>query len=309
MNPNKIKTVTGWIDASELQGCYVHEHLYAKATQSIVDNNPNMAVTDLSKIAVDLKEFKDLGGNCVVEVTTIDYGRDLNKLHDLSKKSGVYIVGTGGFNKGVFNREFLENKEVYEVAKDLIHEINQEIGPGVLKIGTSLNRIDDWELIGLKAISEAHKQTGIPITTHTEKGTFASQQLSLFKQEGVQPSAIIIGHQDQNTDFSEHMKLISQGAFIGYDSIPKTKYDTKHRAIEFIAHLATKGLHNHVLVSGDFARTNYYHGYGGEPGLAYLLSEFKEELRYYLMKQDIDAEQVIEDIFKNNPAKALSFRF
>ncbi len=309
MNANKIKTVTGWIEPSEITGCYVHEHLYAEATPNIVSDNPKMAVTDISKVAVDLRDFASLGGNCVVDVTTIDYGRDLHKLKELSNISGVYIIGTGGFNKGVFNRVFLENRDYKLVASELVDEIHQDIGPGVLKIGTSYNRIDDWELIGLKAISEAHKQTGIPITTHTEKGTFALEQLDLFKKQGVNPSSIIVGHLDQNPDLDVHLALIKQGAYLGYDSIPKTKYDTKKRAMEFIAYLAKKGLHTQLVVSGDFARTNYYKGYDGEPGLAYLLSEFKEELMQYLIKQDIDANQVIVDIFKNNPSKALSFRF
>ena len=309
MNANQIKTITGWINKEDITGCYVHEHLYTEAIPEIVSKQPEMAVTNLDKIVVDLKDFSSLGGNCIVDVTTMDYGRSLEKLNELSMKSGVYIVATGGFNKGKFNQSFLENQDPQKVAIKLLEEVNQEVGPGVLKIGTSLNRIDPWELVGLKAISMVHLKTGIPITTHTEKGTFAQEQLNLFNKEGVDSSAIILGHLDQNPDFDLHVQLIKQGAYLGYDSIPKTKYDTKQRAMDFIAELAKLGLHTKVLVSGDFARSSYYTGYGGKPGLKYLLSDFKQELLDYLTQQNLDAQQIVEDIFINNPAKALAFRF
>jgi 5-phospho-D-xylono-1,4-lactonase len=309
MNANQIKTITGWIHKEDITGCYVHEHLYTEATSEIVEKQPEMAVTELDKIVVDLKDFALLGGNCIVDVTTIDYGRSLEKLKELSIESGVYIVATGGFNKGKFNQSFLEHQDPKKVAMRLIEEVNQDVGPGVLKIGTSLDRIDPWELVGLKAISMVHLETGIPITTHTEKGTFAQEQLDLFKREGVNPSAIILGHLDQNPDFNLHVQLVKQGAYLGYDSIPKTKYDTKQRAMDFIAELAKLGLHSKVLVSGDFARSSYYTGYGGNPGLKYLLSDFKQELLDYLTQQNLDAQQIVEDIFINNPAKALAFRF
>lgn len=268
-----------------------------------------MAVTGLQEVGYDLREFKNLGGNCVVDTTTVDYGRDLGKLNELSKHNGVFIIGCGGFNKGKFNRSFLEFEELNEVVRRIHEDVLAEVGVGVVKIGTSLNSIEEWELKGLKAISEVHKITGVPITTHTEKGTFGLEQLALFKREGVHPSAIIIGHIDQNPDFEIHKRIIQQGAFIGYDSVAKAKYKTKDRAIEFIIQFAKIGLHKQIVISGDFARKDYYKGYGGEPGLRYLLSDFKTELRARLLENELDAESIVNDLFINNPARALAFRF
>lgn len=309
MNKGMIKTVNGWINQDDITGCYVHEHLFTRATPLVVADNPNMAVDDISKIQTDLEVFAALGGNCIVDVTTMDYGRDIGQLQELSRNSKVHIVATGGFNKGKFNRAFLEGKLVEDVA-DMIYEevMVPDGGPGVLKIGTSLNEIHPWEYIGLKAISQVHIETGIPITTHTEKGTFAQEQLNLFKKHGIQAKDIILGHLDQNPDFDLHVELIKQGAFLGYDSIPKVKYNTKDRAIEFIVALAKMDLHTHILLSGDFARKDYYLGFGGSPGLGYLLSTFKDELSGILIKEGLNSKQIISDLFIHNPAKALSFR-
>jgi len=139
---NKIMTVTGWIDPEQLKKTYGHEHLYTTATEKVVAENEKMALTDTDKISVDLNLFKELGGNCIVEVTTMDYGRNVEKLKELSDKSDVYIVASGGFNKGTYNRSFLENRDFEQVAQMLIKEIREGvadtgISPGILKIGTS----------------------------------------------------------------------------------------------------------------------------------------------------------------------------
>ncbi len=308
---SSIQTVTGRIDANQLKAAYVHEHLYTLATPEVLAENASMELSDLPKISQDLELFKQAGGNLIVEVTTVDYGRDLSKLKELSEMSGVFVVGTAGFNKGTYNRSYLENRNAEDVAKELITEIQTGIDgvkPGILKIGTSKDSIQPWELTGLHAISIAHLATGIPITTHTQNGTMANEQLDLFASFGVKPSSVILGHMDQNPNFELHEKLIDRGAFLGYDSIPKTKYNTKERAIDFIIKLAKIYKHTQILLSGDFARQSYFKGFGGKPGLDSLLVEFKPELRNRLIEANLDADRIIEDLFTNNPRRALALR-
>jgi len=310
---SKIMTVTGWVDSDLIKNTYVHEHLFTTATPSVLSENPLMALTNLEKIEVDLTLFKQAGGNCIAEMTTIDYGRDVTKLKTLSERSGVYVVAVGGFNKGTYNRGFLEGKAIDEVASALIKEVTQGVDntgirPGLLKIGTSLNVIYPYEEIGLRAVARASKATGIHITTHTQAGTMAKLQLAMFIEEGVDPSCVILGHLDQLDDFETHLELVRQGAFLGYDSIPKAKYNTKDRAIDFIIRLAKLGLHTQILISGDFARQDYFTGYGGKLGLDHLLTKFKPELRQRLVESGLDADKIIDDLFIYNPRRALSFK-
>lgn len=309
----QILTVRGFVDAKDVGNTYVHEHLYTTATPDVAAENPTMVLDDIANVVVDLGLFKEAGGSLIVEVTTVDYGRNVYKLKELSEKSGVHIVATGGFNKGTYNRPFLENRSIDEVAKELIKEVQEGVDgsgirPGVLKIGTSLNVIHPWEEIGLRAISRVSLATGIPITTHTQAGTMAKEQLDLFVEEGLDPSSIILGHMDQLDDFNVHHELVKRGAFLGYDSIPKAKYNTKERAIDFILRLAQENLHTQILISGDFARQSYFKGYGGQFGLDYLLTSFKEEVRARLDAEKMDSNRIIDDLFIHNPRRALAFR-
>jgi 5-phospho-D-xylono-1,4-lactonase len=313
MMKNKIMTVTGWISPEQLNKTYGHEHLYTTATEKVVAENEKMALIDTDKIAVDLRLFKELGGNCIVEVTTMDYGRDVSKLKELSEMSGVYIVASGGFNKGTYNRPYLENKDVTLVADMLIREIREGVGdtgisPGILKIGTSQDVIHPWELVGIKAVSLAHKATGIPITTHTQSGSMAKEQLDEFEAMGVDLSKVLVGHMDQLDDFDFHVKCIMRGAYLGYDSLPKKKYDTQKRAIDFICRLAQQDLHTHILISGDYARQDYFKGYGGTLGLDYILTTFEENFLTECSTRGLDGKKILFDLLIENPRRLLTFK-
>lgn len=310
---NKIMTVTGLISPDQLRKTYGHEHLYTTATEKVVAENEKMALTDIDKIAVDLHLFKELGGNCIVEVTTMDYGRDVSKLIKLSEKSGVYIVASGGFNKGTYNRPFLENRDPEHIAQMLIKEIREGVGdsgvsPGILKIGTSQDVIHPWELVGIKAVSLAHKATGIPITTHTQAGSMAKEQLDEFEAMGVDLSKVLVGHMDQLDDFDLHVQCIRRGAYLGYDSLPKKKYDTQQRAIDFICRLAQQDLHTHILISGDYARQDYFKGYGGTLGLDYILTTFEKNFLDECSVLGLDGEKILFDLLVENPRRLLTFK-
>jgi phosphotriesterase-related protein len=57
-----------------------------------------------------------------------------------------------------------------------------------------------------------------------------------------------------------------------------------------------------IMWGGDLARQSYQCAYGGEPGLKYILEYFIPRLR-----QEGFTKEIIDDIFVNNPARALSF--
>jgi 5-phospho-D-xylono-1,4-lactonase len=308
-----IQTTSGRVSVSDIGYTTSHEHLYTYATPTIAAKNPEMVLDSVDKIGEDINRFKALGGNLIIEMTTVDYGRDVVKLNEIALKYNINIIAAAGFNIGTYNKPFLENKNIDDIAAKLVNELQYGVDktgikPGVLKIGTSLNVIEPSEEIGLRAIARAHLKTGIPISTHTQAGTMAEAQLNLFEEEGVPAENIVLCHLDQNADFALHKRLIERGAFLCYDSIPKAKYKTEERSIHFITELAKYELHTKILVGGDFARKSYFKGYGGEIGLDYLLSIFIPKLKSDLENNGLNGNRIVNDIFKENPKRAFSLR-
>jgi predicted metal-dependent phosphotriesterase family hydrolase len=307
-----VQTVLAPIPAETLGITYVHEHL-ATAPPELVAREADLVLDDLARIRVDLLEFRRAGGHGIVEMTTRDYGRDVRALRRLAQETGVAIVAATGFNKGVYCRPYCEGADPDVLARQQVLEVlrgidGTEVRAGVHKFGTSLHAIHPWEEVAARAAARAHRETGAPILTHTERGTMAPEQLALLASEGVPPQAVVLCHMDLNPDLELHRRLADRGAFLSYDQIPKPKYATEGHAVRLIVELARQGLHRQLLLAGDFARRSYFRGWGGSPGLTYLLRSFAPKLRAALGEAGLDPDRVLEDLFVHNPARALALR-
>jgi len=75
-----------------------------------------------------------------------------------------------------------------------------EVRAGAIKAGTSLNAITLVEETCLRGAARAHRATGAPLTTHTERGTMAPEQLAILREERVDPARVIVGHLDFRLD-------------------------------------------------------------------------------------------------------------
>jgi predicted metal-dependent phosphotriesterase family hydrolase len=309
----RVLTVLGAIDPSSLGPTHAHEHLVAHATPRLVNEQPDLDLSDGEHVAVDLAAFRAAGGGAIVEMTTVDYGRDVAALARLSRRSGVHVVAATGFNKDVYCAPYCTNADPDTLAMTQIAEVTDGvIGTGVrcgvVKFATSLDGPTAAEAIAAHAAAITHRATGCPILTHTEAGTFASGQLELMDRHGVMPTAITLGHLDRNPDLGLHRELAQAGAFLSYDSLPKPKYATEGPAIELLIALARDGLHEQVVVGGDFARRSMFTGWGGGPGLNYILTVFAARLKDAADRAGVDGDDLVDAVLRRNPARALTFR-
>jgi phosphotriesterase-related protein len=290
-----IRTVTGDISPDALGFCHMHEHLLAAPPEPYATTDPDLVLDDEAAAAQELRWFYEAGGRAIVEMTPLDYSRNIDGLRRLSQQTGVQIIAVTGFLKDKFCAPFVEHETVESIATRFINDI--ENGAGVIKASSSLNRITPNEEKVFRAAAKAHHATGALISTHTEAGTMALEQIDLLKD--VPPSKILIGHLDRNMDWDLHLAVAKRGVYLGYDQISKEKYDPDALRIEFIQKMIAAGHHHQLLLSMDLARKSYFPAYGGGPGLTYLRWRFVPWLR----SVGVD---VIDDLFVKNPARALS---
>jgi phosphotriesterase-related protein len=70
----------------------------------------------------------------------------------------------------------------------------------------------------LRAVAQAHRQTGVPISTHTDAGTRRGlEQQRILADEGVDLTRVVIGHCGDSTDIDYLEELIANGSYIGMD--------------------------------------------------------------------------------------------
>jgi phosphotriesterase-related protein len=190
----------------------------------------------------------------------------------------VHVVAATGFNKGKFADRLSSEMTTAEIAAWMFAEVREGIAgatvrAGLIKASSSLDEPNANERRVFEAAAEAHAATGAPISTHTEKGTWADGQIALLTKLGVPASRILIGHLDLKPDLAYLREVASTGVFMGFDQFSKAKYLADSARIELIARLVEDRHGDQIMISGDLARRSYLTAWGGGPGYRYFIAD------------------------------------
>jgi 5-phospho-D-xylono-1,4-lactonase len=300
-----VHTVRGDVAAGDLGVCYPHEHVLGGP--SGVDD-PDLVLDSASAAIKELIFYRQAGGQAIVDMSPVDYGRDVEGLQRISETAGIHVVCVTGHHKEAFAAPWTWDATVEQLAERFIAELTvgidgTRVRAGVIKAGSSHGRVTPGEEKVFRAAALAHRETGAAISTHTEAGTMGMEQVDLLRSEGVEPGKIILGHVDRKLEWDYHLQLARTGAYLCYDQISKERYAPDSQRVEFILRLVAEGHGRQLLLSGDLARKSYLpsYGTGGGPGLTYILWRFVPWLRTGGL-----SETAIDDLLVHNPARALA---
>jgi len=182
---------------------------------------------------VDMKIFKEFGGQALVECTTDDFGRDPVVLKDLAQKSGLNVImGCGHYIDASLSEE-VKNASIDTLTKEIIDDITVGVrGTGIKagvigEVGTSMEVTDvEWKNVTAAAI--ASKETGASIQFHTALwGRNASAIIKKVKENGGSAEKVCIGHIDVALRPDYLYEILDQGAYVEFDNIGKEFYVPK----------------------------------------------------------------------------------
>jgi phosphotriesterase-related protein len=125
----------------------------------------------------------------------------------------------------------------------------------------------------------------------------------LIASFGVEPQHFTVGHMDRNPDLYVHKKIAETGAYLLYDTPSRVKYFPESTFVDLLRGMVEAGYGKQIVWGGDLARKSYLEAYGGGPGMAYVPGQFTKRL-----KEEGFPDEVIADVFVNNPARALVFK-
>jgi 5-phospho-D-xylono-1,4-lactonase len=304
----KIRTVLGDIAPFELGITTCHEHLLWTVPEPHADEDPDLGFDSVSSAVVELQHFKAAGGHALVEMTTAEIGRAPLDLCQISETTQVHIIATTGHHKDKFSARALEGKSVQEIAAGIVHDIEEgmngtDVKAGVIKAATSKDTATESERHVIEAVGLAHQETGAPVSTHTEAGTFALEQTQLLLQAGVPARQLLIGHLDRNLPRARYLELANMGVYLGFDQIGKAKYWADSERVTLIKEFIAAGFVRQIMLSGDTARKSAWHAYDARVnGIAHLLLDFTP----LLLQADIK-EADIHTMMVENPATFFAF--
>lgn len=256
-----VNTVLGPVQTRDLGFTLAHEHVLISAAgiqhvypelidrQGIIDD----AVAALTTAYAE-------GVRTIVEMTTMDLGRDVRALEEVSRRSGVHIIAITGCHQFI-PRVFL-SASPDEIARLYVREIEQGIeGTGikasVIKAASDRGGVIEREAHVLRAAARAHKRTGTPMTTHTwSPDRVGEQQIRILAEEGVDLSRVYIGHSNDDTNIDYLIGLLKQGVWLGLDRFPggRAPYGAPNweQRAEIVVRLIEAGYVNQIMLSHDY---------------------------------------------------------
>ena len=223
-----VNGVLGPINTDSLGFTLSHEHVLVTSA-GLQHVYPEFIDRDgtIHRASEDLKEANAAGIDSIVDVTTLDLGRDVRLLRTVSESSGVNIVCATGTWLDI-PRAFW-NADPDDVARLYIREIEEGIEgtgvkAGIIKVAHDKGGVSPAGEVTLRAAARAHKATGAPISTHAwAPEQVGLQQLGILDEEGVDPSRVYIGHSNDTTDLAYLDAVAEAGAWIGLDRYPGSK--------------------------------------------------------------------------------------
>lgn len=259
-----VNSVLGPISSDDLGITLPHEHLVtvlgAGWEYDAKSQFDHKAV--VQKCVELLKDAKVYGVKTLVDATSIDCGRNLQVMKEVSERVGINVIcSTGLFYEGVGASGYLKTRSelgfdiITELCETFVIEITQGIRDtgvkaGVIKVATREGIISQYDEMVLRAAARAQKETGVPIITHTDGGTMGSEQADIMISEGGDPKRIMIGHCGSSSDLRYFIRILEKGVYIAFDRMGGWKMPYAITKACIIG-LISMGYANRILLSHD----------------------------------------------------------
>jgi phosphotriesterase-related protein len=260
-----VQTARGPIDPSQLGTTLMHEHVFILDTE-IQHNYPHEWGSEEKRVAdavARLNELKSRGVDTIVDLTVIGIGRCIPRIVEIAKQTELQIiVATGIYTYRELPHYFYLRPPDKATGADpmtdmFLHDIREGIAgtgvkAGILKCCTDEPGLTpDIERI-LRAIARAHRQSGVPISTHTHAGLRRGlDQQRIFREEGVDLSRVVIGHSGDSTDLDYLEELMRSGSYLGMDRFGVDSILAFADRVNTVAQLCQRGHANQMVLSHD----------------------------------------------------------
>lgn len=260
-------TVNGPVGPDELGVTLPHEHILVDFIGADKVGRDRYDADEVFRIALPyLEQARDKGVRTLVECTPAYIGRNAELCRRLSKASRLHIITNTGYY-GAANDKFVPAHAYEETADQLARRWTAEwrngiegtgIKPGFIKVGVDSGPLSEIDAKLVRAAARTHLATGLTIASHTGNNGAGTQTLKILKEQGVDGSAFIWVHAQNERNLDDHVSAAEAGAWIEFDNIGPKSIE---RNLELLVNMKKHNLLGRVLLSHD---RGWYHV--GEPG-------------------------------------------
>jgi phosphotriesterase-related protein len=239
----------------------MHEHIVIR-DHNVVVNYPHLfdRRAAIEESADWLAKLRERGVGAVVDLTTVDLGRDIGFMEEVSRLSGMPVIAATGIWKAP--PAYFVRRDIETLVDCFRVDVEQGIAgtgvkAGIIKLATDVEGLTPGIEMALRAGARAHRATGVPISTHTAvKHHTGDIQQRIFREEGVDLSRTIIGHSGDSRDLDYLKRLMENGSYIGMDRFGLTHSSVDSHPdldgrVATVAALCKAGYAERMVISHD----------------------------------------------------------
>jgi phosphotriesterase-related protein len=268
---SEIQTVRGPIDTADLGATLMHEHIFVLSPE-ILQNYPETWGDEEHRIGdavARLNQLHATGVHSIVDLTVIGLGRYIPRIQRIAERTSIHIIVATGlytYNDIPFFFHFRGPGTILggpELMADMfVKDIQQGIAgtgvkAGILKCATDEPGLTPGVERVLRAVAQAHRRTGVPISTHTHaRKRRGLEQQRIFREEGVDLRRVILGHSGDTTDIGYLEELLAQGSYLGMDRFGIDTILPFADRVDTVAKLCERGHAGQLVLSHDAACFN-----------------------------------------------------
>jgi phosphotriesterase-related protein len=259
-----LNTARGEIDTANLGVTLMHEHVFVLSPE-IHHNYPDVWGDEAERQAdavSRLNELKSRGVDTIVDLTVIGLGRYIPRIAQIAAATDINIVvATGVYTYNDVPMYFHFSGPETPLGEPMVDMFVGDIERGIagtgikaaiLKCATDEPGVTPGVERVLRAVAQAHRRTGVPISTHTHAATRRGlEQQRIFAEEGVDLSRVVIGHSGDTTDLGYLEELISAGSYIGMDRFGVDVYLPFEDRVNTVAQMCQRGHADKMVLSHD----------------------------------------------------------
>ncbi len=261
----QVNTVRGPVDGSQLGRTLMHEHIFVLSPEIEKTAEEWDEAAEQARAVTKLRELKSRGIDTLVDLTVVGLGRYIPRVAAIAEQvpeiNVVVATGVYTYNEVPMYFHFQGPGTVLGGPEPMIdvfvREIRDGVGDtnvraGILKCASDRPGITPGVERVLRAVAQAHRATGVPITTHTPTPPepWGLEQQRIFKEEGVDLTRVVIGHSGGTTNTDYHRSLIENGSYLGFDHFGLPGITLQDR-VDAVARLCAQGYADRIVLSHD----------------------------------------------------------